>query len=189
MTLHFVPVSLVFAQSFSVCNSFLKVFSFVLKMYFTALYRKCVMIEKKISVVEDSQSHENIYWDTRDFFFYERPPQRATLHVLFSLQTLEISGHMKLLHGQYLKGEQTEPLLALFAICCPFGPLPLLDVPPRDYTFKSKHKMDLAPLSMDHRFVSCYERCAPVLRMKSKSSFFGFAVSALGQANCRKGKF
>ena len=59
-----------------------------------------------------------------------------------------------MLHGQFLKGEQAEPLLALFAICCPFGPLPLLDVPPRDYTFKSKHKMDLAPLSMDHRFVN-----------------------------------
>ena len=73
---------------------------------------------------------------------------------MFFFQTLEINGHMKLLHGQFLKGEQTEPLLALFAICCPFGPLPLLDVPPRDYTFKSKHKMDLAPLSMDHRFVN-----------------------------------
>ena len=59
-----------------------------------------------------------------------------------------------MLHGQCLKGEQAEPPLALFAMCCPFGPLPLLDVPPRDYTFKSKHKMDLAPLSMDHRFVN-----------------------------------
>ena len=75
-------------------------------------------------------------------------------NVFFPFQTLEISGHMKMLMGQFLKGEQTEPLLALFAICCPFGPLPLLDVPPRDYTFKSKHKMDLAPLSMDHRY--CY---------------------------------
>ena len=43
--------------------------------------------------------------------------------------------------------------MALFALCCPFGPLPLLDVPPRDYTFKSKHKMDMAPLSMDPRLV------------------------------------
>ena len=68
-------------------------------------------------------------------------------------QTLEISGHMKIIHGQNLKSsDTTEPVLALFAICCPFGPLPMLDVPPRDYTFKSKHKMDLAPLSMDHRY-------------------------------------
>ena len=59
---------------------------------------------------------------------------------------------MRLLHGQCLKGDQ-EPEMALFAICCPFGPLPLLDVPARDYTFKTKHKMDMAPISMDHRSV------------------------------------
>ena len=66
-----------------------------------------------------------------------------------TFQTLEISGRIKALGGQSLKGE--EPPFALFALCCPFGPLPLLDVPPRDYTFKSKHKMDMAPISMDPR--------------------------------------
>ena len=66
-------------------------------------------------------------------------------------QTLEISGRFKVLLGQAMKGD--EPPLAMFALCCPFGPLPLLDVPPRDYTFKSKHKMDLAPVSMDPRLV------------------------------------
>jgi len=66
------------------------------------------------------------------------------------LQTLEISGRIKLLHSQNIKNND-EPPLALFAICCPFGPLPLLDVPPRDYTFKTKHKMDMSPISMDPR--------------------------------------
>jgi len=66
------------------------------------------------------------------------------------LQTLEISGKIRLLQGQSLKGD-TAPL-ALFALCCPFGPLPLHDVTARDYTFKTKHKMDMAPLSMDPRY-------------------------------------
>ncbi|CAH1799589.1 unnamed protein product [Owenia fusiformis] len=65
--------------------------------------------------------------------------------------TLEISGKIRMLHGQNLKCDNEEPPLALFATCCPFGPLPLLDTSPRDYTFKTKHKMDLAPISMDHR--------------------------------------
>ena len=68
------------------------------------------------------------------------------------LQTLEISGRFKVLLGQAMKAD--EPPLAMFALCCPFGPLPLLDVPPRDYTFKSKHKMDMSPLSMDPRLVA-----------------------------------
>ncbi|XP_064629394.1 hypoxia-inducible factor 1-alpha-like isoform X2 [Lineus longissimus] len=63
--------------------------------------------------------------------------------------TLEISGRIRMLHGQMLKGE--EPPLALFGICCPFGPLPSLDSPMREFTFKTKHKMDLSPLSMDQR--------------------------------------
>ncbi|CAE1155747.1 AHR [Acanthosepion pharaonis] len=63
--------------------------------------------------------------------------------------TLEISGWIRILHGQALKSE--EPMLALFATCCPFGPLSLFDIPSRDLTFKSKHKMDLSPLSMDSR--------------------------------------
>ncbi|XP_064617115.1 uncharacterized protein LOC135481123 isoform X2 [Liolophura sinensis] len=63
--------------------------------------------------------------------------------------TLEINGWIRVLHGQNLKTE--EPQMALFATCCPFGPMSLLDLPSRDLTFKSKHKMDLSPLSMDSR--------------------------------------
>ena len=63
------------------------------------------------------------------------------------LQTLEICGKIKALLGQNTKGKDVP--LALFALCCPFGPLPLADVPSRDYTFKSKHKMDMSPISMD----------------------------------------
>lgn len=57
---------------------------------------------------------------------------------------------MKALLGQNLRGEDQQQV-ALFAMCSPFGPLPILDMPPRDYTFKTKHKMDMAPLSIDHR--------------------------------------
>ena len=70
----------------------------------------------------------------------------------FDLQTLEISGKIRPLLGQNLKSK--EPPLALFALCCPFGPLPLADMPPRDYTFKSKHKMDMSPMNMDPRYVT-----------------------------------
>ena len=53
------------------------------------------------------------------------------------------------MHGQNHRSE--EPQLALFATCCPFGPLSLLDLPSRELTFKSKHKMDFSPISMDNR--------------------------------------
>jgi len=66
------------------------------------------------------------------------------------LQTLEISGKIKSLMGQNTRGKPAP--LALFALCCPFGPLPLPDVPWRDYTFKTKHAMDLTLLSMDSRY-------------------------------------
>lgn len=36
-------------------------------------------------------------------------------------------------------------------MCCPFGPVYTCDLPAREYTFKSKHKMDLSPVSMDPR--------------------------------------
>lgn len=63
--------------------------------------------------------------------------------------TLEISGWIRVMHGQNSRTE--EPELALFATCCPFGPLSLLDLPSRELTFKSKHKMDFSPISMDNR--------------------------------------
>nr|AAZ83700.1 aryl hydrocarbon receptor [Dreissena polymorpha] len=63
--------------------------------------------------------------------------------------TLEISGWIRVMHGQ--PNHSDEPQLALFATCCPFGPLSLMDLPSRELTFKSKHKMDFAPLSMDNR--------------------------------------
>lgn len=56
---------------------------------------------------------------------------------------------MKILHGQNRKTE--EPPLALFALCTPFGPPSLLEVPQKDVMFKSKHKLDLALVSMDQR--------------------------------------
>ncbi|XKL62844.1 hypothetical protein PGB90_002677 [Kerria lacca] len=62
---------------------------------------------------------------------------------------LDIRGRVKVLHGQYRKTE--EPPLALFAICTPFGPPSLLEIPHKEVMFKSKHKLDLSLVSMDQR--------------------------------------
>jgi len=65
------------------------------------------------------------------------------------LQTLEISGKIKALMGQKSQGKSSP--LALFALCCPFGPLPIPDVPWKDYTCRTKHSMDFTLISMDSR--------------------------------------
>ncbi|XP_050513633.1 neuronal PAS domain-containing protein 2 [Diabrotica virgifera virgifera] len=62
---------------------------------------------------------------------------------------LDIRGRVKVLHGQNRKSE--EPPLGLFAICTPFGPPSLLEIPQKEVMFKSKHKLDLALVSMDQR--------------------------------------
>lgn len=54
-----------------------------------------------------------------------------------------------MLHGQNHKSE--DPPLALFAVCTPFGPPSLLEMPQKDSMFKSKHKLDFAIVSMDPR--------------------------------------
>lgn len=71
------------------------------------------------------------------------------MNLLFFLQRLDIRGRVKLLHGQNRKSEEAP--LALFAICTPFGPPSLLEVPQKEVMFKSKHKLDLALVSMDQR--------------------------------------
>ncbi|XP_063405173.1 aryl hydrocarbon receptor protein 1-like isoform X1 [Mytilus trossulus] len=65
--------------------------------------------------------------------------------------TLEINGWIRLLHNNIAPRSTEEPQMGLFATCCPFGPLSLLDLPSRELTFKSKHKMDFSPMSMDNR--------------------------------------
>ncbi|RZB39390.1 PAS 3 domain containing protein [Asbolus verrucosus] len=62
---------------------------------------------------------------------------------------LDIRGRVKVLHGQNRKSEEAP--LALFAICTPFGPPSLLEIPQKEVMFKSKHKLDLALVSMDQR--------------------------------------
>lgn len=56
---------------------------------------------------------------------------------------------MKILHGQNRKTEDLP--LALFALCTPFGPPSLLEVPQKEVMFKSKHKLDLTVVSMDQK--------------------------------------
>lgn len=45
-------------------------------------------------------------------------------------------------------GDQ-EPMLALFAIACPFGPPSLFELPQRESIFKTKHKINMTPISID----------------------------------------
>ena len=44
-----------------------------------------------------------------------------------------------------------EPMLALFAVACPFGPPSLFEMPQRDSLFKSKHKVNMSPISLDSK--------------------------------------
>lgn len=45
-----------------------------------------------------------------------------------------------------------EPMLALFAIACPFGPPSLFELPQRDSLFKTKHKINMTPISLDSKY-------------------------------------
>lgn len=65
-------------------------------------------------------------------------------------QRLDIRGRVKLLLGQNRKSEEGAPL-ALFAVCTPFGPPSLLELPQKEVMYKSKHKLDLSLVSMDQR--------------------------------------
>lgn len=79
---------------------------------------------------------------------------------------------MKVLHGQNRKSE--EPPLALFAICTPFGPPSLLEIPQKEVMFKSKHKLDLALVSMDQRYETA----------KIKHDFTFNIIFILGESYC-----
>ncbi|XP_018006808.2 uncharacterized protein LOC108664658 [Hyalella azteca] len=63
---------------------------------------------------------------------------------------LDIRGRVKVLVGQNRKTEEGAPL-ALFAVCTPFGPPSLLELPQKEVMYKSKHKLDLSLVSMDQR--------------------------------------
>ena len=47
--------------------------------------------------------------------------------------------------------DKSEPILALFGIASPFGPSSLFECPQRDSLFKSKLKVNLAPISLDSK--------------------------------------
>ena len=62
---------------------------------------------------------------------------------------MEICGHLQPLYGQKnLSG------LSLFAVCTPFGPVPMGDFNLEDITFRSKHKLDMSIVSVDPRYVA-----------------------------------
>lgn len=70
--------------------------------------------------------------------------------IIITLQRLDIRGRVKILLGQNRKSEEGAPL-ALFAVCTPFGPPSLLELPQKEVMYKSKHKLDLSMVSMDQR--------------------------------------
>lgn len=49
----------------------------------------------------------------------------------------------------YSSRNDQEPMLALFALACPFGPPSLFELPQRESLFKTKHKINLSPISID----------------------------------------
>ncbi|KAL4099095.1 hypothetical protein QTP88_023582 [Uroleucon formosanum] len=63
---------------------------------------------------------------------------------------LDVRGRIKVIHGQNRKSDELPPL-GLFALCTPFGPPSLLEIPHKEVMFKSKHKLDLSLVSMDQR--------------------------------------
>lgn len=67
-------------------------------------------------------------------------------------QRLDVRGRIKVIHGQNRKSDEPPPL-GLFALCTPFGPPSLLEIPHKEVMFKSKHKLDLSLVSMDQRLV------------------------------------
>lgn len=67
-----------------------------------------------------------------------------------NFQRLDVRGRIKVLYGQNHKSE--EPPMALFAVCTPFGPPSLLEMPANEKAlFKSKHKLDFSLVSMEPR--------------------------------------
>lgn len=84
---------------------------------------------------------------------------RSNCFFFFFSQRLDVRGRIKVIDGQNRKSDEPLPL-GLFALCTPFGPPSLLEIPHKEVMFKSKHKLDLSLVSMDQRFVRAYsERC------------------------------
>lgn len=51
----------------------------------------------------------------------------------------------------HVGADQSEPILAFFGVCIPFGPPALLEMPTKDSVFKSKHRLDMSIISLDSR--------------------------------------
>lgn len=62
---------------------------------------------------------------------------------------LDVRGRIRQLTGQNRSDDR--PVLALFALCTPFGPPSLLETPHKDIMFKSKHRLDMTMVSLDQR--------------------------------------
>lgn len=65
-----------------------------------------------------------------------------------SQSTAHNNSNLNELPNQILNDNQ-EPILALFAIACPFGPPSLFELPQRDSLFKTKNRINLEPISLD----------------------------------------
>ncbi|XP_015781093.1 circadian locomoter output cycles protein kaput [Tetranychus urticae] len=101
--------------------------------------------ERANTSLQEAFLQENLQYLERNFTVRFR----CLLDNTSGFMRLDIRGRIKVLHGQNHKTES--PPLALFAVCTPFGPPSLLEMPQKDSMFKSKHKLDLSLVSMDQR--------------------------------------
>jgi aryl hydrocarbon receptor len=123
-------------------NSFLPPESANMGLQDVLLPENCHLLERSFTV-----RFRCLLDNTSGFLVGSRQSPVNTLNAF--LQRLDIRGRVKVLHGQNRKSDEAP--LALFAICTPFGPPSLLEIPQKEVMFKSKHKLDLALVSMDQR--------------------------------------
>ncbi|KAI2802024.1 hypothetical protein BLOT_010216 [Blomia tropicalis] len=96
--------------------------------------------------LEEILQYENIHLLERNFTVRFR----CLLDNTSGFLRLDVRGRIKVLYGQNHKSE--EPPMALFAVCTPFGPPSLLEMPANEKAlFKSKHKLDFSLVSMEQR--------------------------------------
>ncbi|XP_019619641.1 PREDICTED: aryl hydrocarbon receptor-like [Branchiostoma belcheri] len=90
---------------------------------------------------------------------------------------LHITGRIKQLHGQNKKLESGEryPQLALFAIACPLQPPSIVEIRTKNMIFRTKHRLDFSPLSLDQKGKTVLGYTEKELQARSGYQFVHFA--------------
>ena len=86
------------------------------------------------------------------------PPQIILWHLIslhFFIQNLHITGKLRPLYGQRVRGEDGVPVdveppgLALFALASPLQQPSIMEIYVRNMIFRTKHHLNFKPLSLD----------------------------------------